>query len=130
MPGDWAEVNEDGSLTLLGRGSQCINSGGEKIFPEEVEEVLKRHDAVRDAAVSGIPDERFGERIAALVELHAGATANEPELVAHVKSVLSHYKAPRHVLVVQTIPRAPNGKMDYKSVKDQAVAAFGSEAAA
>ncbi len=130
MPGDWAEVNEDGSLTLLGRGSQCINSGGEKIFPEEVEEVLKRHDAVRDAAVSGIPDDRFGERIAALVELHAGATANEPELVAHVKSVLSHYKAPRHVLVVKTIPRAPNGKMDYQSVKAQAVAAFGSEAAA
>ena len=130
MPGDWAEVNEDGSLTLLGRGSQCINSGGEKIFPEEVEEVLKRHNAVRDAAVSGIPDDRFGERIAALVELHAGATANEPELVAHVKSVLSHYKAPRHVLVVQTVPRAPNGKMDYKSVKDQAVTAFGSEAVA
>ena len=130
MPGDWAEVNEDGSLTLLGRGSQCINSSGEKIFPEEVEEVLKRHGAVRDAAVSGIPDDRFGERIAALVELHAGATANEPELVAHVKSVLSHYKAPRHVLVVKTIPRAPNGKMDYQSVKAQAVAAFGSEAAA
>ena len=130
MPGDWAEVNEDGSLTLLGRGSQCINSGGEKIFPEEVEEVLKRHDAVRDAAVSGIRDDRFGERIAALVELHAGATANEPELVEHVKSVLSHYKAPRHVLVVKTIPRAPNGKMDYKSVKEQAVAAFASETAA
>ena len=130
MPGDWAEVNDDGALTLLGRGSQCINSGGEKIFPEEVEEVLKCHDAVRDAAVSGIPDDRFGEGIAALVELHVGSSANEAEPVEHVKSVLVDYKAPRHVLVVKTIPRARNGKMDYKSVKEQAVTVFASEAAA
>jgi len=124
IPGDWAEVALDETLTLLGRGSQCINTGGEKVFPEEVEEVLKRHPAVRDAAVTGIPDPRFGERIAALVDLTRGSTADEAELIAHVKTTLAHYKAPRHVLVVDSVARTPNGKLDYKSVKARAVAAF------
>lgn len=124
IPGDWAEVAVDGTLTLLGRGSQCINTGGEKVFPEEVEEALKRHPAVRDAAVTGIPDPRFGERIAALVDLTRGSTADEAELIAHVKTTLAHYKAPRHVLVVDSVARAPNGKLDYKSVKARAMAAF------
>ncbi len=124
IPGDWAEIALDGTLTLLGRGSQCINTGGEKVFPEEVEEVLKRHPAVRDAAVTGIPDPRFGERIAALVDLKRGCVTNENELIAYVKAALAHYKAPRHVLVVDSVARAPNGKLDYGSIKARAVAAF------
>ena len=124
IPGDWAEIAVDGTLTLLGRGSQCINTGGEKVFPEEVEEVLKRHPAVRDAAVTGIPDPRFGERIAALVDLTRGSTTDEAELIAHVKATLAHYKAPRHVLVVDSVARAPNGKLDYKNIKARAMAAF------
>jgi len=130
MPGDWAEVEADGSMILLGRGSQCINTGGEKVFPEEVEEVLKRHDAVRDSAVCGLPNPRFGEEIAALVEISPGATVpDQAELIAHVKGILAGYKAPRNVLVVETIPRAPNGKMDYKTVKELALEAFGASAA-
>ena len=124
IPGDWAEIGLDGTLTLLGRGSQCINTGGEKVFPEEVEEVLKRHPAVRDAAVTGIPDQRFGERIAALVDLTHGSKTDEAELIAHVKATLAQYKAPRHVLVVESVARAPNGKLDYKDVKTRAMAAF------
>ena len=125
IPGDWAEVRADGSLLLLGRGSQCINTGGEKVFPEEVEEVLKRHASVRDAAVTGLPDERFGERIAALVELVPGADRPPTdELEAHVRAHLAAYKAPRHMLIVETVARAPNGKLDYKAVKARAMDAF------
>lgn len=115
MPGDWAEVNADGTLHLLGRGSQCINTGGEKVFPEEVEEALKRHPAVRDAAVAGAPDPRFGERVCAVVD--ATQEVSESELIAHVKSQLAAYKAPRHILFVDEVPRGPNGKMDYRTVK-------------
>jgi acyl-CoA synthetase (AMP-forming)/AMP-acid ligase II len=129
MPGDWASVDADGTVRILGRGSQCINTGGEKVFPEEVEEALKRHPAVRDAAVTGVPDARYGERIVALVEPHAGQTPDEVELRDHVKSQLATYKAPRHVLVVESVARAPNGKLDYKAVKDRALAAFGEAAA-
>ncbi|MDB5679074.1 acyl-CoA synthetase [Sphingomonas bacterium] len=129
MPGDWASVDADGTVRILGRGSQCINTGGEKVFPEEVEEALKRHPAVRDAAVTGVPDARFGERIVALVEPHAGHAPDEIELRDHVKSQLATYKAPRHVLVVDSVARAPNGKLDYKAVKDRALAAFGEQAA-
>jgi len=125
MPGDWATVDADGIVRILGRGSQCINTGGEKVFPEEVEEALKRHPAVRDAAVTGVPDPRFGERIVALVEPHPGAAADEAELRDHVKGQLAIYKAPRHVLVVDSVARAPNGKLDYKAVKDRALASFG-----
>jgi acyl-CoA synthetase (AMP-forming)/AMP-acid ligase II len=123
MPGDWATVEADGSITLLGRGNQCINTGGEKVFPEEVEEALKRHLSVRDAAVVGLPDPRFGETICAVVELKAGA-AQPPtdELRAFVREQLADYKAPRTVLYVDTVGRAPNGKLDYKSVKALALA--------
>jgi acyl-CoA synthetase (AMP-forming)/AMP-acid ligase II len=124
MPGDWATVAADGTLTLLGRGSQCINTGGEKVFPEEVEEALKRHPAVRDAAISGLPDPRFGERVAALAELHGECSADPAELIAHVRGELAAYKAPRHLLIVLKIPRAPNGKMDYAAVKTLLEAAF------
>ncbi len=126
MPGDWATVNEDGTLNLLGRGSVCINTGGEKVFPEEVEEALKRHPAVRDAVVIGLPDTRFGERICAVLELEPGAgEIGLPEVSTHVKGQLADYKAPRNLVVVDTVGRAPNGKVDYKGVKARAMAALG-----
>lgn len=113
VPGDYAVVEPDGSITLLGRGSVCINTGGEKVFPEEVEEVLKRHGAVRDAVVVGIDDDRFVEVVAGVVELEPGATADEDEIIAHVKAHLAHYKAPKRVRFVESIGRAPTGKVDY-----------------
>ncbi len=122
VPGDWAEVNEDGTLVLLGRGSVCINTGGEKVFPEEVEEALKQHSDVRDAVAVGIPDNRFGETICAVVEAVPGATPDLATLADHVKEHLAHYKAPRHLVLVDTIGRAPNGKVDYKRLKSLAVA--------
>ena len=124
VPGDWAEVNLDGSLKLLGRGSVCINTGGEKVFPEEVEEALKRHASVRDAVVVGVPDPRFGERICAVVEPEAGAAPTLPDLAEHVRAQLAGYKAPRELVVVESIGRAPNGKVDYKAIKDRALAAL------
>lgn len=125
VPGDWAEVNTDGTLHLLGRGSVCINTGGEKVFPEEVEECVKTHVSVRDAVAVGIPDKRFGETICAVVEAEPG---HEPELSVlsdHVKSRLAAYKAPRNVVVVSTIGRAPNGKVDYKRLKKHAMDTLG-----
>jgi len=129
MPGDWATVNLDGTLNLLGRGSVCINTGGEKVFPEEVEESLKRHASVRDAVVVGLPDPRFGERICAVIELEAGVP--EPglaEIAAHVKSQLADYKSPRNLVVVDSVGRAPNGKVDYKAVKARAMDQLGAAA--
>ncbi len=114
VPGDWAEVADDGSLILLGRGSVCINTGGEKVFPEEVEEVLKQHASVRDAVAVGIPNTRFGETICAVVEATPGHTPVLEELSDHVKSHLAHYKAPRHLVIVDSIGRAANGKVDYR----------------
>ncbi|HEY4376268.1 MAG TPA: acyl-CoA synthetase, partial [Acidimicrobiales bacterium] len=115
VPGDHAQIRADGTLIVLGRGSVCINSGGEKIFPEEVEEALKTHNAVRDAVVVGVPHPTYGEQIVAVVELHPGEPGPaEPELIEHVKAQLSSYKAPRRVRAVTTIGRAPNGKVDYK----------------
>ena len=125
VPGDWAEVNEDGTLVLLGRGSVCINTGGEKVFPEEVEEALKHHPDVRDAVVVGLPDERFGETICAVVEPAAGAEPDLATLSEHVKEHLAHYKAPRHLVLVDTIGRAPNGKVDYKRLKGVAIDRLG-----
>ncbi len=117
VPGDWAEVRADGSLHLLGRGSVCINTGGEKVFPEEVEEVLKTYRGVVDAVCVGVPDERFGEVITAVVEPAVGASINQDQLADHVRGSLAAYKAPRHVVLVDSIGRAPNGKVDYKRLK-------------
>ncbi|MEQ1787986.1 MAG: AMP-binding protein [Acidimicrobiales bacterium] len=117
VPGDYATVEADGSLTLLGRGSVCINTGGEKVYPEEVEEVLKTHDAVADAVAVGIPDDKFGEAITAVVELVPGVAFDEGAIVVHVKDKLAAYKAPKRVLAIDTIGRAPNGKVDYKRLK-------------
>ncbi|MHB1890705.1 MAG: AMP-binding enzyme, partial [Acidimicrobiales bacterium] len=113
IPGDWATVEDDGEITLLGRGSVCINTGGEKVFPEEVEEVLKLHPAVRDAVAVGLDDERFVEVVAAVVELRPGAEATEEEIIEHVKGRLAGYKAPKRVRFVESIGRAPTGKVDY-----------------
>jgi len=125
IPGDWAEVNADGTLKLLGRGSQCINTGGEKVFPEEVEEALKTHAFVRDAVVVGVPDPRFGERICAVVEPDGDHALTLPDLAEHVRAHLAAYKAPRELVVVQSIGRAPNGKVDYKAAKETALKALG-----
>jgi fatty-acyl-CoA synthase len=121
IPGDWAEVDGDGTVRLLGRGSQCINTGGEKVYPEEVEEMLKLHPTVHDAAVVGVPDERFGEAITAIVEPEPGAQVVEADLIAHVKAHLAHYKAPKRVLAVDTVSRAANGKLDYRRLRALAV---------
>jgi 3-oxocholest-4-en-26-oate---CoA ligase len=121
IPGDWAEVEADGSLRLYGRGSQCINTGGEKVFPEEVEEALKLHPSVSDAAVVGVPDERFGEAITALIEASDGSAVDEAALLAHVRTVLAAYKSPKHFVTVATIGRAANGKLDYRALKATAI---------
>jgi 3-oxocholest-4-en-26-oate---CoA ligase len=128
MPGDYATVEPDGSITLLGRGSVCINTGGEKVFPEEVEEELKTHDAVRDAVVVGVPDEKFGEAITAVVEVAPGVTVAPEELVSHVKGSLAAYKSPKSALFIDTVGRAPNGKVDYKRMKQYALDQLGIDA--
>ena len=120
IPGDYATIEADGTVRLLGRGSQCINTGGEKVYPEEVEEVLKRHDDVADAAVVGVPDERFGESITALVEPERGHAIDSAALVAHVKAHLAGYKAPRRIITVDSVGRAPNGKLDYRALQARA----------
>ena len=117
MPGDWATVEADGTLTLLGRGSQCINSGGEKIFPEEVEEMLKTHAAVDDALVFGVADAKWGQAVTAVVE---GRAVDAAELIAHVRASLAAYKAPKRIVFVAQVPRAPNGKADYGRAKELA----------
>jgi len=122
IPGDFASVEQDGSVRLLGRGSQCINTGGEKVFPEEVEEVLKERDEIVDAAVVGVPDERWGEAVCALVELRQGLATDDDALIEYVKARLAHFKAPKRVLTVASIGRAPSGKLDYGRLRADAVA--------
>jgi fatty-acyl-CoA synthase len=122
FPGDMATVEADGSLTLLGRGSQVINSGGEKIFPEEVEEAVKRVEGVLDCLVVGIDDEKFGQAVTAVASLSPGAKVEEAAIIANVKTQLAGYKAPKRVIFVTQIPRAPNGKADYKTARDMAIA--------
>ena len=117
IPGDYAEVELDGTVRLFGRGSQCINTGGEKVYPEEVEEALKTHAAVADAAVVGLPDDRFGEAITALVELHDGFLLDAAALIAHVRATLAAFKSPKRVLQLESVDRAANGKLDYRHLK-------------
>jgi acyl-CoA synthetase (AMP-forming)/AMP-acid ligase II len=121
MPGDWATVNADGTLNVLGRGSQCINTGGEKVFPEEVEEALKKHPAIRDAAVVGLPDPRFGQKVCAVVELRTDTAPPLPALAAFVHEHLADFKTPRALVIVPELGRAPNGKLDYKSLLKLAI---------
>ena len=119
IPGDYAMVEADGSITLLGRGSVSINTGGEKVFPEEVEECIKLLPQVRDAIVVGVPDERFGETVAAVVEQSEGQAVDTSLVIDHVRSRLARHKAPRLVMVVPSIERGPNGKADYKAVRQR-----------
>jgi len=120
FPGDMAMVAADGSLILLGRGSQVINSGGEKIFPEEVEEAVKRVDGVVDCLVIGVDDDRFGQVVTAVASLAGGTEVTEAQVIADVKKDLAAYKAPKRVIFVDQVPRAANGKADYKAARDLA----------
>ena len=123
IPGDMATVEEDGTVTLLGRGSLCINSGGEKIYPDEVESALKSHPAVFDALVVGVPDERWGERVAAVVQPRPGAAPALEEIAAHCRTKVSGYKVPRELYLVAEIVRSPSGKADYRWAKAVALEA-------
>ncbi len=122
FPGDFAQIAADGTLILLGRGSQVINTGGEKVFPEEVEEAVKRVDGVVDCLVVGVDDEKFGQAVTAVVSLADGASVTADDIITSVKSELAGYKAPRSVVVVDEVPRAPNGKADYRRAKTLATA--------
>jgi acyl-CoA synthetase (AMP-forming)/AMP-acid ligase II len=112
--GDLARLEPDGSIVVLGRGSTCINSGGEKVFPEEVEQALKAHPDVLDAIVAGVPDERFGERAAAVVQLRTGADADAAALRAHCRLTLAGYKVPARIQFVPAVARSPSGKADLR----------------
>ena len=114
IPGDWCTVEADGTLNLLGRGSACINTAGEKVYPEEIEEALKTHDDIEDALVFGIADEKWGHAVTAVVQLRTGATFDEAPLRTFIKGQLAHYKTPKRIFPVEAMFRAPNGKADYK----------------
>ncbi|MDA8343738.1 MAG: acyl-CoA synthetase [Actinomycetota bacterium] len=118
MPGDFATVEADGSITLLGRGSVCINSGGEKIFPEEVESAVRSHPDVFDAIVVGAPDDRWGQRVAAIVAPRAGRAPTLEQIQDHCRTSIAGYKVPRQLHVVGTIERSPSGKPDYRWAAD------------
>ncbi len=120
IPGDCATVDAEGGIHLLGRGSVVINTGGEKVYPEEVEEVIKRLPGVADAVCVGVPDERFGERVCALVELQPGASMGSDDVVGAVRAELAGYKVPRAVHFIGSIGRSPAGKVDYPGLKRQA----------
>ena len=125
VPGDMASVDADGSIVVYGRGSVSINSGGEKIFPEEVEKALKSHPAVFDATVVGTPNERFGSQVTAVVELrpeHADAPPDSPSCRTTAAQHLAGYKVPRAVVFVDETVRSPSGKPDYRWAKETALA--------
>jgi acyl-CoA synthetase (AMP-forming)/AMP-acid ligase II len=118
ITGDMATVAEDGTINLLGRGSGCINTGGEKVFPEEVEAVLRERDDVYDVLVVGAPDERWGERVAAIVQPTDGSVPSAEELIAHCRGHLAGYKVPKSVSFVDAVVRSPAGKPDYRWAKE------------
>jgi len=122
IPGDFATVEADGTITLLGRGSVSINSGGEKIYPEEVEAAIKSHPDCFDAVVVGVPDPRFGSRVAAVVEPRAGRTPTLESIQSHCRNKIAGYKIPRELHLVGRVERSPSGKPDYRWAKDVATA--------
>jgi 3-oxocholest-4-en-26-oate---CoA ligase len=131
VPGDHARIEDDGTITVLGRGSGSINTGGEKVYPEEVESAVKSHPAVFDAVVVGVADERWGERIVAVVQLRPPATLTAEGLTEHVRAQLAAYKAPRDLVLVDAVVRSPSGKPDYRwarSVAEEALARVRSSA--
>lgn len=121
VPGDFARLEADGTITLLGRGNTCVNTGGEKVFPEEVESALKSHPDVFDALVIGVPDNLLGQRVAALIEPRPGRTVDFADLDAHVRRSIAGYKVPRSLWLVDTIGRTPSGKPDYRWAQRHAV---------
>jgi acyl-CoA synthetase (AMP-forming)/AMP-acid ligase II len=120
LPGDWASVDADGTIRLLGRGSACINTGGEKVYPEEIELVLRSHPSVFDCVVLGVPDERLGEMVVALIQPSDDATFDEQELRAYCRSRTAGYKTPKRMLAVDTLQRSAAGKADYKLLREMA----------
>jgi acyl-CoA synthetase (AMP-forming)/AMP-acid ligase II len=121
IPGDHARIEADGTITVLGRGSVSINTGGEKVYPEEVEGALKSHAEVFDAVVVGVPDQRWGERVVAVVQGRDDARPAFDALDAHVRTHIAGYKAPRDVVFVDQIVRSPSGKPDYRWAKTVAI---------
>jgi acyl-CoA synthetase (AMP-forming)/AMP-acid ligase II len=120
IPGDWCVVETDGSLTLLGRGNACINTAGEKVFPEEVEEALKTHPSIEDALVVGLPDEKWGQAVTGVVRLADGAALDEEALRVHVRKSLAGYKTPKRIVLADRDLRAANGKADYAAARESA----------
>jgi len=127
IPGDFARIEDDGSISILGRGSMSINSGGEKIHPEEVEAALVRHDAVYDAAVVGTPSDRWGEQVTALVQRRPGHDVSADELRVHCRAAMADFKVPKEIVFVEDVPRTPVGKLDYKQVRDEILRRLGGE---
>jgi acyl-CoA synthetase (AMP-forming)/AMP-acid ligase II len=123
LTGDIATVEADGTILLLGRGSQTINTGGEKVFPEEVEAAAKAHPAVYDAVVVGVPDDRFGQRVCAVVQLVEGSQLTLEDLGEHCRATLAGYKVPRELVMVDLLVRSPVGKPDYRWALETALAA-------
>ncbi|HET9874281.1 MAG TPA: acyl-CoA synthetase, partial [Mycobacterium sp.] len=119
IPGDYAQVEADGSVTMLGRGSVSINSGGEKIYPEEVEGALKAHPDVFDALVVGVPDPRYGQHVAAVLQPRPGTRPSLAELDSFARSEIAGYKVPRSLWIVDEVKRSPAGKPDYRWAKEQ-----------
>jgi 3-oxocholest-4-en-26-oate---CoA ligase len=117
MAGDYAQVDADGTIRLLGRGSACINTGGEKVYPEEVELILRKHPSVFDCVVVGVPDTRFGEMVVAIVQRGDGHSLDEPELDAWCRSNLAGYKKPRRFLFVDSLDRNAAGKANYEVLR-------------
>ncbi len=120
FPGDYAKLEEDGTITLLGRGSNCINSAGEKIYPEEVEEAIKRNNEVFDCLVVGVDDSKFGQKVVAVVSLESNKEIDEDNLVSSTRQFIAGYKLPKKVIFVDEVQRAPNGKANYKWAKNVA----------
>ena len=120
IPGDMARVEDDGTLTLLGRGNTCVNTGGEKVFPEEVEGALKSHPDVFDALVIGVPDALLGQRVAALIQPRPGAKADLGALQEHVRRQIAGYKVPRSIWLAEAIRRTVSGKADYAWAREYA----------
>jgi len=119
VPGDHARIEADGTITLLGRGSGCINTGGEKVYPEEVEAAVKSHPDVFDVVVVGVPDARFTERVAAIVQPRVGRAPTLKDVATHCRTTIAGYKVPRELKVVEAIRRTPSGKADHRWAKQQ-----------
>jgi acyl-CoA synthetase (AMP-forming)/AMP-acid ligase II len=119
IPGDHARIEADGTISLLGRGSGCINTGGEKVYPEEVEAAVKSHPDVFDVVVVGVPDARFTERVAAIVQPRTGRAPSLEDVATHCRTTIAGYKVPRELKVVDAIQRTPSGKADYRWAKQQ-----------